>query len=117
MNPWRWVDPRVLSVHVADVRNYLLRQGWKLRPNPNANLLRFEKPAEGSDPPLFQMVPASEHFSDYRQRLTELITTLSEVENRHPVEVLNDILQPATSSHPAPVNGPSEPLPARIATP
>jgi hypothetical protein len=39
-----------------------------------------------------QVVPASEQFADYRQRVTELITTLSEIEGRHPVAVLDDIL-------------------------
>jgi hypothetical protein len=95
MNPWRWVDPRIQSVRLADVQSYFLRQGWKLKPNPNTNLLRFEKPADGGSQPLFQMIPATEHFADYRQRLVELVTTLSELEDRHPIAVLNDILSQA----------------------
>jgi hypothetical protein len=91
MNPWRWVDPRVQRVRVADLQAYLLGRGWTLRPNPNPNLLRFEEPP-GTAEPLFQMVPASERFADYRQRVAELITTLSEMEDRHPVTILDDIL-------------------------
>ena len=91
MNPWRWVDPRVQRVRVADLQAYFLGRGWTLRPNPNPNLLRFEEPQETTDP-LFQMVPASEEFADFHQRITELITTLSELENRHPVQVLEDML-------------------------
>ena len=92
MNPWRWVDPRIQNVRVADVQAYFLRRDWSLQPNPNPNLLRFERPARGNGPPLFQMVPSSEEFADFRQRVAELITTLSELENRHPVAVLEDIL-------------------------
>ncbi len=39
------------------------------------------------------MVPASEEFADYRMRIAELITTLSEWEDRHPIEILNDMLR------------------------
>jgi hypothetical protein len=92
MNPWRWVDPRVQRVRVADLQAYLLGRGWALRPNPNPNLLRFEEPQETNDP-LFQMVPSSERFADYRQRVAELIATLSEIEDRHPVTILDDILR------------------------
>jgi hypothetical protein len=96
MNPWRWVDPRIAAVRVADVQAYFLHQGWKLVPNPNPNLLRFEALTDGSGPPFFQMVPASETFADYRQCLAELITTLSEIEDRHPIAVLEAILNQAS---------------------
>jgi hypothetical protein len=92
MNPWRWVDPRVNAVQVADLRAYFRGRGWELRPNPNANLLRFERPADRGEPAVLQVVPASEQLADYRQRVTELITTLSELEDRHPVAVLEEIL-------------------------
>ena len=93
MNPWRWVDPRVDKVRSADLRAYFLRKGWTLKPNPNPNLLRFEEPAAGRRLPVFQLIPASDRFDDFRMRVPELITTLSELEDRHPVEVLNDILR------------------------
>src|SRR5262249_48911606 len=93
MNPWRWVDPRVDSVRLIGVRNYLLGRGWLLSPNPNPNLLRFERPSDKNGKPSFYMVPASDRFSDFAQSITYLITTLSEIEDRHPVDVLNDILR------------------------
>jgi hypothetical protein len=101
MNPWRWVDPRIQNVRIAKVQAYFVRCGWSLQPNPNPNLLRFELPAEGNGPLLFQMVPSSEEFADFRQRMAELITTLSELEDRHPVAVLEDILgeQPPTGDN------------------
>jgi hypothetical protein len=104
---WLLVDPRIQAVRVADVKAYLARRGWRLKPNPNSNLLRFEEPSKGNGPGFFQMVPASEEAADYRQRITELITTLSELEDRHPVQVLNEMLDrspvqatPGTTSTP-----------------
>jgi hypothetical protein len=93
MNPWRWVDPRVDTVRLADLRAYFLHKGWTLKPNPNPNLLRFEEPSMGRGRPFFQMIPSSDQFSDFYLHLPELITTLSELEDRHPVDVLNDILR------------------------
>ena len=93
MNPWRWVDPRVDTVRLADLRAYFLQKGWKLKPNPNKNLLRFEEPTVGRGRRFYQMIPSSDQFSDFRRDVTDLITTLSELEDRHPVEVLNDILR------------------------
>jgi hypothetical protein len=99
MNPWRWVDPRIEAVGVANLRAYLAGRGWKLVPNPNSHLLRFEAPAEGGGPSLFQMVPVSEEFADFRQRVAELVTTLSEIEDRHPVALLDDILDAGESGN------------------
>jgi hypothetical protein len=98
MNPWRWVDPRVDTIGLADLRAYFLHKGWTLKPNPNPNLLRFEKPSVGRGRPFFQMIPSSDQFSDFRLRVPELITTLSELEDRHPIEVLNDILRCGSES-------------------
>jgi hypothetical protein len=93
MNPWRWVDPRVDRVRVPDVQAYFERRGWTLEPNPNPNLLLFERPARGKRAGFPLLVPASEKLADFRQRIVELLTTLSELEDRHPVCVLDDVLQ------------------------
>lgn len=95
MNPWRWVDPRVRSVRLDDVRRYFLDKGWTFRPGkkPNPNLLRFVAPAEMGGPRLYQMFPSSDESDDFPQRVAELITTLSELEARHPVAVLDDMLR------------------------
>ena len=92
MNPWRWVDPRVQLVRLPHVREYFQRHGWELKPNPNPELLRFEKKGRQKEQPLYQVFPSSDEFDNFPQRLTELITTLSEIENRHPIDVLNDML-------------------------
>ncbi len=102
MNPWRWVDPRVGSVRVADVQAYLLGRGWKLRTSPNPNMLIFEAPVGDDEKPLVQALPSAESFSDYHQRITEFITALSEIENRHPVELLEAILRHSSTDRDTP---------------
>jgi hypothetical protein len=91
MNAWRWVDPRIEQVNVSGLRAYLLARGWKEVPSGSPALLRFEA-AGASNCSLFQMLPAREEFRDFAQSVTYFITTLSEIEDRHPVDVLSDIL-------------------------
>lgn len=107
MNPWRWVDPRVRQVKVADLQAYLMRCGWVLRPNPNRQLLRFERPTDENGSSLFQMVPANDEPQEFPQRVVELITTLSELEDRHPVAVLDDIVQVRSDAKNGNVNSPA----------
>jgi hypothetical protein len=92
MNPWRWVDSRVSSVRLAHVQDYFRRRGWTMSPALNPNFLRFERSEGVNGTEVFQVVPASEELDDFRQRVIELITTLSELEDCHPVAVLEDIL-------------------------
>jgi hypothetical protein len=92
MNPWRWVDPKIRQVRLAGVTAYLEGRGWHPVPNPNPHLLRFEAPEDGSAPAAFQMVPASDSLDDFLQSITYFITTLSEIEDRHPDDILDDIL-------------------------
>src|SRR6266545_7820632 len=84
MNPWRWVDPRLSSVRVENVQTYLLSKGWKKRPSPNPNTLIFEKLSKGGKQAFLQAMPSSEEFSDFSRHIAETITTLSEIEDRHP---------------------------------
>jgi hypothetical protein len=88
-----WVDPRICSVHVADVQTYLLNRGWKPKPQPRPGMIFFEKPAENGRPAVVLTLPASEELDDYLRRVTELITALASFEERYAVDVLNDILR------------------------
>jgi hypothetical protein len=98
-NMYRWVDPRVNDVRVADMRAYMARRGWNEKPSPRPTALVFEAPFRDDDgQPIIQVLPNSERFADYRQRLIELITSLAVIEDRLAVEVLNDILQANASS-------------------
>jgi hypothetical protein len=103
---WRWVDPRVDFVHLADLQSYLLAHGWKLKPYPQAQAQLFEKPIEGSEEPIVQLLPTSEQIRDFRRSVIDAITSLSAVEERHPIEILNEILRPAMSDQFEGSNGP-----------
>jgi len=95
----RWVDPRIRSVRVADVKDYLLRHRWRLKLYPRPELLVFEGPLDDDGKPIVQVLPSSETYADYNQRLLELVTALAIIEDRHAVDVLNDILgQPAAAN-------------------
>jgi hypothetical protein len=100
---WRcWIDPRLNSVRVADIENYLLRNGWT-RVDPDRPLtLVFREPGDAGDP-LYQFVPAVEDVPDYRSRLFDLVSALAVIEGRFAAEVIDDIL----ARRPPPANGPS----------
>jgi hypothetical protein len=100
----RWLDPRISSVRVADVRAYLLHKDWKPVAQDRPGLLVFQEPEEVEGGPLYQWVPESERGRDYTQRIYELIAAIAEVEDRYAGDVLADILR--LSVTPAPTNGP-----------
>jgi hypothetical protein len=88
----RWVDPRVSQVKVANLRSYLEAHGWQLKPFPRPQALKYEGPPDDEGEPIVLMAPSSEKLSDYRWGVVSIITTLSVLEDRHPVEILNEIL-------------------------
>jgi len=103
---WRWVDPRVEQVRLADLRAYLLGRGWKPKEYPQPEVIVFQQSAPEGREPVVQVLPASEKTRDFRRSVIEAITSLSALENRHPVEILNEILGPAGDDRPAGPNGP-----------
>ena len=105
MNYERWVDPRIRLVRVADARAYLRSKGWQLKPFPRPQLLVFEGPANEDEQASTQVLPASESSADYQMRCVDLITNLSVLEDRHPVDILNDILNQHASEEDSSDNG------------
>jgi hypothetical protein len=103
---WRWVDPRVEQVRLADLRAYLEGRGWKKKPYPRPQVVLFEEPVKEGGEPVVQLLPVSEQARDFRRSVIEAITSLSAVENRHPVEILNELLETAQPARPASANGP-----------
>ena len=89
----QWVDPRVRRVKAAGLHAYLLARGWRPRPSPRPQLRAFEEPQGANGKPVLQTVPADEEGSDYADSVARIITNLAVLEGRHPVEVLDDILQ------------------------
>jgi hypothetical protein len=104
----RWVDPRVAKVRLADLRAYLLARGWKLKPFPRPEVILFEEPVARGKEPVVQLLPASEQVRDFRRGVIDAITSLSALENRHPVEVLDEILRHAADAQAPAPNGPGQ---------
>jgi hypothetical protein len=94
MNPWRWVDPRIREVRLDALRAYLQSRGWREKPVPRPGLVCYETPAQanGQTRPTFTL-SGPEDAPDYLMSLTYFLTTLSEIENRHPVAILDELLQ------------------------
>ncbi len=91
----RWIDPRLYSLRVANIRAYLLRKRWKEVPADRPGELLFEEPTAGADGPLYQWIPDSEERREYPQAVYELLAALAEIEDRYAGDVLTDILQDA----------------------
>jgi hypothetical protein len=96
----RWVDPRVEKVRLASLSAYLLGHGWRLRPFSQPQLLVFEEPVQGSEEPVVQLLPASEQARDFRRSVIDAITSLSALEERHPVAVLEEVLRQSPRDQP-----------------
>lgn len=87
MDPWRWVDPRVREVKLADLFAYLERRGFVRKPGPNPHLVRFERPTCD--------LPTADDAPDRVTAITHFLTLLSEADGRHPVALLEEILAEA----------------------
>lgn len=109
----RWMDPRLPSVRVAQIRAYLLRKGWKQVPPDRPHVLVFEEPKTHDDESFYQLVPDTEQRRDYVTRVYELLAALASSEDRYAGDVLSDILQQAVES--VSTNGPTIPMPAEHA--
>ena len=112
MNMNRWVDPRVANVRLAALESYLLKHGWKRVPHPRRQLMVFEGPLDDDGNPFLITFPSSESFKDFRGDAIQAITALSVIEDRHPVEILNDILKenPQPAPQPASQGGANGPV-------
>lgn len=91
-----WIDPRVSSVRVADLRAYFVAHGWRPKPFPRPQVLLFEGPPDDSGKPIIQAVPASEQLRDYRMAVEDLIGALSVLEARPASAILDDMLRNGT---------------------
>ncbi len=105
----RWIDPRLYSIRVADIRDYLLRKGWKEVTPDRPGVLMFQEPAVSEDGPLYQWIPDSEQRREYSQAIYELLASLGDIEDRYAGDVLTDILEHSVASS---KNGPRVPAKA-----
>jgi hypothetical protein len=89
----RWIDPRLYSVRVPQLRSYLLSRGWQEVPADRPGYLVFQEPASEGTERLYQFVPESADWDGYPAQVYDLIAALAEIEDRYAGDVLTDILQ------------------------
>src|SRR5262245_3810522 len=97
MNWELWVDPRVATVRIDQPTAYLGDHGWEPRPFPRPEILLYEGPLDDDGEAITLWVPASEQLDDYRFGVARIITNLSVFEERHPVQILDDVLTRRTA--------------------
>jgi hypothetical protein len=74
------------------IRDYLISNGWKQVPFKRPELLVFEGPCDDDGKPIIQVIPRSEHSSDFNMRARELVDALSVIEDRPASDVVRDIM-------------------------
>jgi hypothetical protein len=89
----RWLDPRLATVRVRDLRAYLLSKGWEIIPSDQPHELVFREPGVNEAGPLYQWIPDSEMGRDYVQRVYEVIAAIAEVEDRYAGDIVSDIVR------------------------
>jgi hypothetical protein len=89
----RWIDPRLYSVRVPQLRSYLRSKGWKEVSPDRPGFLVFEEPGSDGGERLYQFVPESEGWEGYPAQVYDLIAAVAEIEDRYAGDVLTDILR------------------------
>lgn len=99
----RWIDPRVWSLPLAAVVEYLRKRRWKEVAPDRPQFLVFEEPhTPAGEEPCHQFVPTFEHEPGYGQQMFELLTGLAEFEDRQASEILDEMLKPAAGERQQP---------------
>jgi hypothetical protein len=82
-----------LAVRVSpqNARSYALAHGWQRIAEANGGIALFQRPENSLDQ---LVVPLHTSGPDYGRRITDLVFSLAEVENRPAREIVNDLLMP-----------------------
>jgi hypothetical protein len=88
------IDQRLLdTIRVADVTRYLGEKGWRRREAfPRRELLVFDGPLDDAGEPIVATLPASDQFKDFQSGLMNLLRLLSQLEERPPAEIADELV-------------------------
>lgn len=87
--------PGLDSLRPFDVQQYLQSRGWQPSGEPKNDVLRYQltKPVQGrTDVTLEVLLDPS--FADYARRLAELVEVLARMENRSPLDIIDELSMP-----------------------
>jgi hypothetical protein len=102
-NPW--IDERYKLVTSSLADAYMRRHGWVPVPFSRPELKKYEGPRADDGEPISQFVPLVERSRDFHRCILDLIENLAIVENRHAVDVLEEMLGIASPSENGSANG------------
>lgn len=89
-------SPIMDGIEIQHVTAYLGASGWRRRAAfPRPEVLVFDGPDDDEGEPIEAVIPSSTRFSDFRRRLEDLLNTLSILEDRPPLEIALDMLNPS----------------------
>lgn len=89
-------DPILDHITVEKIIKYFNLSGWKQIDYPDDALLVFSGSADINNEPITLVLPSKETYKDYKIRLTDILNTLNDIEDR-PLNVITDeIIHPET---------------------
>jgi hypothetical protein len=94
-----WEEVGVPRPTPEQVRNYVLAHEWREQPY-GPELFVFEGPKDDDDRTIVQVLPSSDSYTEYPQRLLELLRALSLIEHRLIRHILADMLAPESNGAP-----------------
>lgn len=79
------------DLNVAQIKSYLLSNGWEQLQHPNEKLLYFSGPQDDFEQPIKFALPSNEHFLDYPRKVADLINLLAALYDRDPRNLVAEI--------------------------
>jgi hypothetical protein len=79
------------NLRSSDVVSYLHSAGWTRQYFPRADVIVFAGPKADDGEAIEVVIPASEDASDFRDRIREVLSTVSALENRKPADLACEI--------------------------
>lgn len=98
-----WIDPRCFTLPISAFREYLLTHGWTLRSSDQGGFV-FNGPLDDYGHHIFMVMPSSNKAYDFPLRVADFFRRLSVLEERHPMEILQEMLR-QTEAAPHASNG------------
>ena len=89
----QWIDPRAFKLPVSAFQEYLCAHGSTRQESPYPQALLFAGPLADDGEPITMAMPASEKAYDFAARVDDFFRRLSILEERHPMEILQEMLQ------------------------
>ena len=89
------ISQLLTAIRVSDVTSYLGAAGWTRRQFPRADVIVFTGPKANDGEAIEVVVPALESASDFTDRIGEILSTVSAIEDREPLSIAREILRPS----------------------